>query len=254
MKNKKRKWKDTATDILGIGIIVYLMFVLLASSCSRTEASSVEVTTNKYAEMPLSEALRNHVFGLCADYEIEPEIIFAIIEKESGYNARAIGDNGKSAGLMQIQERYHYDRIERLGVTDLFDPFENVQVGIDYLAALVKENGGNLEMALIAYNAGQSGAETNYFSKGIYSNAYSQRVLEIAQILREGMNEMYTDDPIADFHRHDAEQAEALAKLPVCSECDNPIQTEEYYEFNDELICPECLQDNHRKWVEDYIE
>ena len=63
-----------------------------------------------------------------------------------------------------------------------------------------------------------------------------------------------TDDPVADFHRYDAEQEKRLEKLPRCCECDNPIQTEECYEINDELICPECLNDNHRKLVEDYVE
>ncbi len=64
---------------------------------------------------------------------------------------------------------------------------------------------------------------------------------------------MYTDDPLRDFARHDAEQARELAKLPVCAECGEPIQTEECYEINDELICPECLERYHRKRVEDYV-
>ena len=64
----------------------------------------------------------------------------------------------------------------------------------------------------------------------------------------------YTDDPIADFHRYDAEQQAKLDKLPRCSECDEPIQSETCYEINGELICEDCLKDNHRKWVEDFIE
>ena len=64
----------------------------------------------------------------------------------------------------------------------------------------------------------------------------------------------WTDDPIADFNRHEAEQQAELDKLPVCYECGEPIQDEECFEINDELICPECLKDNHRKKVEDYIE
>lgn len=65
---------------------------------------------------------------------------------------------------------------------------------------------------------------------------------------------MYTtDDPLRDFDRWDAEQARELDKLPECAECGEPIQTEECYEVNDELICPECLERNHRKWVDDYV-
>lgn len=63
----------------------------------------------------------------------------------------------------------------------------------------------------------------------------------------------WTDDPYADFDRHDAEWRSELDKLPKCAECGEPIQDEYCYEINDELICPECLKDNHRKWVEDCL-
>ena len=64
----------------------------------------------------------------------------------------------------------------------------------------------------------------------------------------------YTDNPIADFNRWDEEQTKWLDKLPKCAECGEPIQDEECFEINGELICPECLKHNHRKWTEDYIE
>ncbi len=64
----------------------------------------------------------------------------------------------------------------------------------------------------------------------------------------------FTDDPVRDAERYMADQERELQKLPRCCECDEPIQTEECYEINDELICPECLQKNHRKWTEDFCE
>lgn len=64
----------------------------------------------------------------------------------------------------------------------------------------------------------------------------------------------YTDDPIKDFECFDAKREEELEKLPCCYECDKPIQTETCYEINGELICPECLENNHKKWVEDFID
>lgn len=63
----------------------------------------------------------------------------------------------------------------------------------------------------------------------------------------------YTDDPIADFHNHCAEQEKQLEKLPRCSECDHPIQDKKCYSFNGELICEQCLEDNHEKNTEDFI-
>ena len=63
---------------------------------------------------------------------------------------------------------------------------------------------------------------------------------------------MWTDDPVKDAERHMARQEKQLESLPVCCECDKPIQSEHCFEINDELICPDCMNDNHRKWVEDY--
>ena len=64
----------------------------------------------------------------------------------------------------------------------------------------------------------------------------------------------YTDDPISDFLRHDAEQEEWLSTLPKCAECGEPIQDDECYEINGEIICTECLNDNYKRCTNDLIE
>ena len=63
-----------------------------------------------------------------------------------------------------------------------------------------------------------------------------------------------TDDPVADALRYEAECERARKRLPKCSECGEPIQSDEYYEFDGDFICPDCIRDNHRKWVDDYVE
>ena len=55
------------------------------------------------------------------------------------------------------------------------------------------------------------------------------------------------------FIQHEQEREEQLNKLPRCSECDEPIQDDYCFEINDELICEGCMNQNHRKWVEDYV-
>ncbi len=52
----------------------------------------------------------------------------------------------------------------------------------------------------------------------------------------------FTDDPIADFERYDAEQQEQLDKLPKCVECGEPIQQEFAVCINDDWICDDCLE------------
>lgn len=49
-------------------------------------------------------------------------------------------------------------------------------------------------------------------------------------------------DPLADFARHDREQAEWLETLPVCDICGEPIQDEKYFQKDGENICLDCLE------------
>lgn len=62
----------------------------------------------------------------------------------------------------------------------------------------------------------------------------------------------FTDDPIADFERYDAEQQAELDKLPVCEYCGEHIQSDYYFEIEGVIICEDCLNDNFRKDIEDY--
>lgn len=63
-----------------------------------------------------------------------------------------------------------------------------------------------------------------------------------------------TDDPVADAERYMAEQEREMTKLPQCSCCDNPIQTETCFNINGDLICPHCMEAHYEVPTEDYIE
>ncbi len=141
--------------------------------------------------VPIDHDLQAFIIHTCEEYHIDPSIIVAMIDRESSFRADAIGDSGDSVGLMQVKERWHSERMERLGVFDLFNPYQNVTVGIDYLAELHDKYDGNIEKALIAFNAGPSGAHKHYFSKGIYSSDYSKYVLKTSEALKEGLEDVY---------------------------------------------------------------
>lgn len=86
---------------------------------------------------------------------VDPAIVKAIIMEESGGNPNAIGDNGESIGLMQIQPKHHKKRMEELGIVSLFDPQENVILGCSILSDLYDKY-GNYEDALSVYNSGNT--------------------------------------------------------------------------------------------------
>lgn len=56
------------------------------------------------------------------------------------------------------------------------------------------------------------------------------------------------------FDMYDSEQQKMLDRLPRCSECGHPIQDDFCFEVNDEPVCDECMYNNHRKSVDDFIE
>lgn len=163
----------------------------------------VEVPTEQIVTLyniPLDADLQLFIIQLCEEHHIDSAVVMSVIQTESMFQASVMGDSGKSFGLMQIQQRFHKARMDKLGCTDLLDPYQNVMVGIDYLAELLESYRGNMEMALVAYNAGIVGAKEHWFSKGIYSSEYSRKVLGNIENLTEGMMQVaYTDNPIADF-------------------------------------------------------
>ena len=76
-----------------------------------------------------------------------------MIERESSWEPDA--QNGTCIGLMQIDQVYHWERMQRLGVTDLRDPYENILVGVDFLEELFWKY-EDPAAVLMYYNAGHS--------------------------------------------------------------------------------------------------
>lgn len=129
------------------------------------EPEPIAVEYRYREDIPLDAEVQDHIYTLSEEKGIEPEIIFAMIWRESRYEVDAIGDSGRAWGAMQIHPRWHSDRMKRLGVEtndDLLDPIQNVTVGIDYLDEL-RRIYGDIAKALVAYNAGSyKGTITNY--------------------------------------------------------------------------------------------
>ena len=133
-----------------------------------------------YYDVPLSEDLQDHIFKLCDNVDIDPVYVIAMIRRESNYKANNMGDGGDSYGLMQIQPKWHQKRMDRMGCTNLLDPYQNVAVGIDYLAELM-EYGKGIEWALMAYNGGPRYANKKAANGEI--TKYVERVMQTVKDL-----------------------------------------------------------------------
>jgi soluble lytic murein transglycosylase-like protein len=82
-------------------------------------------------------------------YNIDPDLIKAIIKAESGFDRYAVSSRG-AQGLMQLMPA----TARELKVFDPFNPEQNIDGGVRYLRSLLKMFNGNLVLSLAAYNAG----------------------------------------------------------------------------------------------------
>ena len=82
-------------------------------------------------------------------YGVDAALVRAVILVESSYDPDARSPAGAS-GLMQLMP----ETAKYYGVKDLFDPKENIHGGVKCLSDLLQQFGGNVELALAAYNAG----------------------------------------------------------------------------------------------------
>jgi soluble lytic murein transglycosylase-like protein len=87
-------------------------------------------------------------------YGVDPELVTSVIAVESNFNARAVSRRN-ARGLMQLLP----ETASRLGVTDSFDPVQNVDAGTRYLRTLLDSYRYDLVLTLAAYNAGPDRVE-----------------------------------------------------------------------------------------------
>lgn len=130
-----------------------------------------------------------YTYIVCQNYGVDYEMVFALIEQESECNWNASGDGGASLGYMQIAQKWHKERMQRLNCTDLTNPYQNVTVGIDYL----KEIQDSLQevpedvrpyYVLAVYNYGAAGAKENLWNHGVYKYSYNTAIMERAAQLK----------------------------------------------------------------------
>jgi hypothetical protein len=103
------------------------------------------------ASRPLWDSKYNDIIMEAAKrFDVDAALVSAVIKAESDYNPRTVSNKG-ARGLMQLMPA----TAERFGVTNSFDPAQNIHAGTRYLRWLLKTFDGNADLAVAAYNAGE---------------------------------------------------------------------------------------------------
>ncbi|MFB3924315.1 MAG: transglycosylase SLT domain-containing protein [Terriglobia bacterium] len=84
-------------------------------------------------------------------FQVDPKLVHAIIQVESDYNPAAVSNKG-AMGLMQLVPATAH----RYGVSNPFDPKQNIEGGVNHLKYLLDLFKGDLSLSLAAYNAGEN--------------------------------------------------------------------------------------------------
>lgn len=126
-------------------------YVPFAGSGGVTGKKTVTRAGGRRFDPPLNAQYRAIIEAIARTYALESALIHAIVSTESAYNPIAVSKKG-AAGLMQLMP----ETAQRYGVTDRFDPVQNLHGGARYLSDLLRMFDGNLSLALAGYNAGEN--------------------------------------------------------------------------------------------------
>lgn len=170
-------------------VIVLFLFVLASTveaeaptekrAEAETECIVLECTT--LYDVPLTDELQIFIHEMCAEYGIDYKLVLAIISVESSFRCNAYNETTDCCGLMQINRINLPVLRDKLGVTDLFNAYENAIGGI-YLLRQALNYDGDTEHALLIYNNGIGNAK-KLFYKGVHSTEYSRKVLAVRDSL-----------------------------------------------------------------------
>ena len=128
----------------------------------------------------LSENVQEICVKYGEEYAICPELLMAIVETES--SGKQYAENAGCKGLMQIYEKWHRDRMEKLEVTDIYDADGNIHVATDYLAELFEEHEDAATVLMVYHGERDAIKRARSGQISEYSNKILERSAELERL------------------------------------------------------------------------
>lgn len=160
-----------------LGILVVLL-AIFASSCTRLSRVLAEGQGYDYIEQTEDQAVIQITEDIGNQYGICPELLQAIIFYESS-NRPDIKSRTGDIGYMQVNPKWHRERMEKLGVIELADGYSNILTGTDYLSELAQEYEDPVRV-LMEYNGDSQAQELTEAGK---MSRYAKKILELSDKL-----------------------------------------------------------------------
>ena len=143
---------------------------------ARSLASSLRGFTTGNAQVD------GYITDSATRHGLDPLLIYSVMHQESSFKQRAISHKG-ARGLMQLMP----GTAARFGVTNIFDPKQNIDAGSRYMKWLLNRFQGNLSLALAGYNAGEGAVDKYGWRIPPYAETqeYVRRISRRYNLLRD---------------------------------------------------------------------
>lgn len=153
----RQRVRSIPRQLLGLGVVLVTIIPAYAASrvtAAQAQRPSVYVSADRREH--LDSGIDYFVGEVAARYGVPKNLVMAVIAVESQFDPLAISSRG-AVGLMQLMP----ETAQILGVSDPFDPRENIEGGVRHLRDLMDRFDNNLPLALAAYNAGSKAVITH---------------------------------------------------------------------------------------------
>lgn len=191
MLNGSGSGSDGMSSMMNMMMMVLMVQMMGGDSGSDNATASASQVSDAYASaqnagtMDEKAALySDYIEGSANKYGVDSSLIKGIIQAESSFNNNTISSAG-AQGLMQLMP----GTASGLGVTDSFDPAQNIDGGTNYIAQMINRYNGDVKLALVAYNCGPgkvdkagvtSSSDANYQNLPKAARDYADKVLAYA--------------------------------------------------------------------------